>query len=66
MGDCSLHLKGDSDLIYSPIYSHKGAVGIIIGVGNVGLYLSDDPEDINTYLSRDGGHTWFEIKKGFL
>jgi hypothetical protein len=30
--------------------------------GNVGMYL--DEKIINTYFSRDGGHNWFEIRKG--
>lgn len=30
--------------------------------GNIGLYL--DEKSINTYFSRDGGLTWYEIRKG--
>jgi hypothetical protein len=30
----------------------------------LGLYLSSKEEELNTYFSRDGGHTWFEILKG--
>jgi hypothetical protein len=40
------------------------AIGIIIGCGNVGQYLSLKPDEVNTYLSRDGGLSWFEISKG--
>ena len=39
-GDCSLHLEGKSDKNAVPIHSSSNAPGIIMGVGNVGLYLS--------------------------
>ncbi|CAD8138729.1 unnamed protein product [Paramecium octaurelia] len=60
-GDCSLHLKGRTETT-SLIYSSEQAVGIIIGTGNTGLYL--DGQETNTYLSRDGGHNWYEILNG--
>ena len=48
-----------------PPYSQKSAVGIMLAVGNLGSQLSrTHPESQNTYLSRDGGLNWFEIKKG--
>ena len=37
---------------------------MVIGTGNVGIYLSHRPDEVNTYLSRNGGLTWFEIRKG--
>jgi hypothetical protein len=49
---------------FGPFYSAENAVGMIIGTGNVGSYLSFQKDEINTYLSRDGGLTWFEIMKG--
>ena len=39
-------------------------MGLIISTGNIGSYLSTRPDEINTFLSRDGGFTWFEIRKG--
>ena len=33
----------------------------MIGTGSTGVYINDQ---FNTYLSRDGGHTWFEILEG--
>jgi Sortilin, neurotensin receptor 3,/Sortilin, neurotensin receptor 3, C-terminal len=60
---CYLNLQGISSE-YPPYYSVESAAGIIISNGNVGRYLSHDHESINTFLSRDGGLTWFEIKKG--
>ncbi len=36
-----------------------------MAVGNVGYELEKRHQDrINTYLSRDGGLTWAEVKKG--
>lgn len=60
-GDCSLHLRGRTQTS-SLIYSSEESVGIILGTGNTGIYL--DSKETNTYLSRDGGHTWFEILNG--
>jgi len=61
---CWLHLHGKSDATTAPFYSAKNAVGIIMGTGNVGPYLRDEPDLANTYLSRDGGLTWMEAHKG--
>lgn len=61
--NCFLHLHGVSS-DYTPYYSVDSAAGIILSNGNVGEYLSNDPEDISTFLSRDGGITWFEVRKG--
>jgi hypothetical protein len=62
-GNCYLNLHGiTSD--FPPFYSVDSAAGIIIGNGNVGKYLSHDQADIGTFLTRDGGLNWFEIKKG--
>lgn len=30
------------------------------------MSVSTRPEEINTYFSRDGGHTWVELKKGIF
>ncbi|KAF4748383.1 Sorl1p, partial [Perkinsus olseni] len=40
------------------------AVGLIMGTGNVGPYLRFEKDEVNTYLSRDGGLTWIEAHKG--
>ncbi|CAD8113365.1 unnamed protein product [Paramecium primaurelia] len=58
-GDCSLHLQGRS---VSKIYRESKAVGLIMASGNIGLYLEE--KTINTYFSRDGGMTWYEVRKG--
>lgn len=61
---CSLHLHSYSSEELPYPYSTETAVGLIMGVGNVGKQLSFIQEELNTYLSRDGGMTWLEVKKG--
>jgi len=65
-GECSLHLRGFTDKYSNPLYSSESAVGILMGVGNTGIFLSQQPEEVNTYLSRDGGHSWFQVKILFV
>lgn len=61
---CALHLHGFTERVdYRDTFSSQSAVGLMIGVGNVGEQLTDKREG-NTYLTRDGGLTWKEIKKG--
>jgi hypothetical protein len=61
--ECALNLHSVTS-VYSPAYSTDNAVGIIIGTGNVGKFLSYKEDELNTYLSRDGGVTWTEIRTG--
>eukprot|EP00933_Yihiella_yeosuensis_P031871 TRINITY_DN2547_c2_g1_i1.p1 TRINITY_DN2547_c2_g1~~TRINITY_DN2547_c2_g1_i1.p1 ORF type:complete len:875 (-),score=186.23 TRINITY_DN2547_c2_g1_i1:492-3116(-) len=62
---CWLHLHGITNFHnYAPFYSTENAVGIIMGTGNVGPYLRFEPDQTNTYMSRDGGLTWVEAHKG--
>jgi hypothetical protein len=64
---CSLHLAGKTsfgDTQFSPLYSVNSAVGLILGTGNVGTSLKKANSEINTYLSRDAGLTWRELRKG--
>ncbi|CAJ1350329.1 unnamed protein product [Effrenium voratum] len=63
--NCSLHLHDATfQDHFVPFYSYDKAVGIIMAAGNVGSHLSYNAEDSNTYLSRDGGLTWSEVRKG--
>mmetsp|Transcript_11552 Transcript_11552/g.15062 ORF Transcript_11552/g.15062 Transcript_11552/m.15062 type:complete len:887 (+) Transcript_11552:98-2758(+) len=62
--DCALHLHGQSEELFGPVYSATTSVGLIMGVGNVGARLLNDRDAVNTYLSRDGGQTWSEVRKG--
>ena len=61
---CSLHLHSVGSDRFGPFYSSENAVGIMIGTGNVGYHLANKPSEVNTYMSRDGGVSWSEIKKG--
>eukprot|EP00745_Piridium_sociabile_P035842 TRINITY_DN63212_c0_g1_i1.p1 TRINITY_DN63212_c0_g1~~TRINITY_DN63212_c0_g1_i1.p1 ORF type:complete len:630 (+),score=84.98 TRINITY_DN63212_c0_g1_i1:702-2591(+) len=62
---CWLHLHGITNFhSYAPFYSLDNAAGIIMGTGNVGTHLRYEQDEVNTYLSRDGGLTWVEAHKG--
>ena len=60
---CSLHIHGYTER-RDPraTYSSPSAVGLMIGVGNVGETLAPYTES-DTFLTRDGGFTWEEIHK---
>ncbi|KAJ2720491.1 vacuolar protein sorting/targeting protein PEP1 [Coemansia sp. Benny D115] len=63
-GSCALHLFGYTEMSDPVnIYSAEGAVGMIMGVGNVGSSLGHIGE-ANTYLSTDGGASWKQVRKG--
>ncbi|RCI00049.1 vacuolar protein sorting/targeting protein PEP1, partial [Rhizopus azygosporus] len=64
MKECSLNLHGRTD-IHGPgaIFSSSGAPGLAMGVGNVGPSLTEYTES-DTFLTRDGGHTWTLIRQG--
>ena len=62
--ECTLHLHSVSDMTYGPVYSTPNSIGLLMSTGNVGYQLADRADEINTYLSRDGGLTWFEVAKG--
>lgn len=63
--NCFLHLHGITNYHqYAPFYSIENAVGIIMGTGNVGSHLRYESDEVNTFLSRDGGVTWMEAHKG--
>jgi len=63
---CSLNLQIYSNNgIFAPPYSQESSIGLIMAVGNEGEELLKASIDrTNTYLSRDGGVTWSEVKKG--
>lgn len=61
---CSLNLHGFTERAdYRDTFSSSSAIGLMIGIGNVGPYLNKKEEG-STFLTRDGGITWKEIKKG--
>jgi len=62
---CWLHMHGITNFHnYAPFYSVENAIGLIMGTGNIGPYLRFEPDQVNTFLSRDGGLTWAEAHKG--
>lgn len=64
---CSLHLHGYTER-KDPrdTFSSPTAVGLMMGVGNVGEHLGKkiDEDSIFTFLSRDGGKSWRAVMKG--
>ena len=61
---CSLHLHGYTER-KDPrdTFSSPSAVGLMMGVGNVGEYLTRRA-DGDTFATRDGGITWHIVKEG--
>lgn len=59
--NCSLQLHTHPYRSFVQLYNSEKSPGLLIGVGNVGKYLSMDINELNTYLSRDGGSTWHEV-----
>ncbi|KAF9163085.1 vacuolar protein sorting/targeting protein PEP1 [Mortierella sp. AD010] len=56
--ECYLHLHSVSEYDGpGAVYSASSSVGLVMGVGNVGLYLGP-LEDAQTFISRDAGRTW--------
>ncbi|KAF2088167.1 glycosyl hydrolase [Saccharata proteae CBS 121410] len=62
--ECSLHLHGYTER-RDPrdTFSSASAVGLMMGVGNVGDFLGRYKEG-DTFITRDGGVTWFPVMKG--
>ncbi|MCJ1355851.1 MAG: vacuolar protein sorting/targeting protein PEP1 [Icmadophila ericetorum] len=62
--ECSLHLHGFTER-KDPrnAYSSPSAIGLMMGVGNVGDFLTEKV-DANTFITRDGGLTWNEVMTG--
>ena len=61
---CSLHLHSYTER-RDPraTFSSPSAIGLMMGVGNVGEYLGRKPE-ADTFITRDGGVQWHPVKKG--
>ena len=62
--ECSLHLHGYTER-RDPrnTFSSPSAIGLMMGVGNVGASLGSK-EEADTFITRDGGITWDLVKKG--
>lgn len=61
---CSLHLHSYTER-RDPraTFSSPSAIGLMMGVGNVGGFLGRKP-DADTFITRDGGVEWHPVKKG--
>lgn len=61
---CSLHLHGYTERTDPrDTYSSASAIGMMMGAGNVGAYLTRKPE-ADLFITRDAGVTWQAVKKG--
>ena len=61
---CSLHLHSYTERTDPrATFSSPSAIGLMIGVGNVGEYLARKG-DADTFITRDGGVKWVSVKKG--
>lgn len=64
LSKCSLNLHGFTERPdFRDTYSSSSAIGLLIGVGNVGETL-ESYDKASTFLSTDGGLTWKEIRRG--
>ncbi|CAJ0872512.1 7336_t:CDS:10 [Entrophospora sp. SA101] len=64
LDQCYLNLHGRTTIHgVGNIFSAPSAIGLLMGVGNIGPSLLPYTE-CNTYLSRDGGSTWTEVRRG--
>jgi hypothetical protein len=63
---CALHLHSYTERRdWRDTFYSGSAIGVLVGVGNVGEYLTSvDSEDVGTFLSNDGGITWNQVKRG--
>lgn len=63
---CSLHIHSYTERYdKAATFSSPSSVGLMMGVGNVGEYLArKDDESTDTFITRDGGITWFSVKRG--
>ena len=61
---CSLHLHSYTER-RDPraTFSSPSAIGLMLGVGNVGAELGSK-EDADTFITRDGGVEWHSVRKG--
>ncbi|KAI8902073.1 hypothetical protein BC833DRAFT_521459 [Globomyces pollinis-pini] len=62
-GDCFLHLHAFTERHDKrDTYSSIGAIGVMVGVGNVGESLTDF-NDGDVFVTTDAGRTWKEVQK---
>ena len=63
---CALHIHGYTERAEkSHTYSSASAIGLMLGTGNVGEYLTSRNE-ADTFMTSDAGVTWKSVKKGMF
>jgi hypothetical protein len=63
---CSLNIHGYTERAdKSHTYSSASAIGLMLGTGNVGEYLTS-MDDADTFMTSDAGVTWKSVKKGMF
>lgn len=68
--ECHLHLHSYTELEDAEnIFSASSAKGLLVGIGNVGSSLgtlssSSSTNSLATFLTRDAGRSWKEVRKG--
>ena len=61
---CSLHLHSFTERRDKrATFSSKSAIGLMMGVGNVGAELQAK-SDGDTFMTQDGGIEWYQVRKG--
>ena len=61
---CALHLHGFTERRDpQDTFSSGSAIGLMMGVGNVGSHL-DNAMEADTFITQDAGITWKSVKKG--
>ncbi|KAL2869409.1 vacuolar protein sorting/targeting protein 10 [Aspergillus lucknowensis] len=61
---CALHLHGYTERADPrDTFSSGSAIGLMLGVGNVGGHLTSKDE-ADTFMTQDGGISWKPVKKG--
>lgn len=59
---CSLNVHGYTERAHkSHTYSSSSAIGLMLVTGSVGEYLG---KEADTFMTSDGGISWFAVKKG--
>ena len=60
--ECQLNLNIRTFSDKGPVYSKSNALGLILGTGNIGSYLTH--RNISTFYSLDGGNEWMFLGEG--
>jgi hypothetical protein len=64
---CQLNLLGPGSTLgrsRGGFFSRPSAIGIVMGLGNVGQYLTSNVSALDTFVSRDGGKTFHLLRRG--